>query len=41
MIVCVDVCAERGERRVKVLSHCPGRDAAETAVLVIRQFYFS
>lgn len=38
----VFMCAQREERRrVRVLSHCPGRDAAETAVLVIRRFYFS
>lgn len=29
-----------GRSRVRVLTHCPGRDTAKTAVLVIRQFYF-
>lgn len=30
----VFVCVERS--RVRVLTHCPGRDTAKTAVLVIR-----
>lgn len=32
------VCGERC--RGRLLTHCPGRDTAKTAVLVIRQFFF-
>lgn len=40
-LLSVFMCAQREESRgVRVLSHCPGRDAADTAVLVIRWFYF-
>lgn len=33
----VFVCVEMS--RVRVLTHCPGRDTAKTAVLVIRQLF--
>lgn len=31
------LCVEQS--KVRVLTHCPGRDTADTAVLVIRQLY--
>ncbi len=37
--VSVFVCVERSG--VRVLTHCPGRDTAKTAVLVIRQLFFT